>query len=60
MRTYYFGKVTKNIHVVLINGYDDQKQIFFVQDPADKSLKEMSYTQFMEVYQSMNFAIRVE
>ncbi len=60
MTQHYFGHVTSNLHIVLLNGYDNNKKIFYVKDPIDNNITEVSYDQFEKLYQTMNFAIAVD
>ena len=60
MENYYFGKVTSNLHIVLVNGYDKEKKIFYIKDPADRKLTEVSFQTFQTAYDAMKFAIVVE
>lgn len=60
LRTYYFGQAVKNLHIVLINGYDMNKEIFSIQDPMNRELKEVSFQDFALAYEVMKFAICVE
>lgn len=59
MKTFYFGEVTGNLHIVLLTGYDEEKKVFYINDPAIKDLTEVSYQQFEQVYNSMKFAVAV-
>lgn len=59
-RTFYFGKVISNLHIVLLNGYDDEKQLFYVLDPIDKDLTSVSYQDFSKAYDLKKFAVSVE
>lgn len=59
-RTFYFGKVIGNLHIVLLNGYDDEKQMFHVLDPIDKDITSVSYQDFSKAYDLTRFAISVE
>ena len=59
MKTLYFGEVTSNLHIVLICGYDDDQEVFYIKDPAVEDLTEISYEQFDKVYNSMKFAVVV-
>ncbi len=59
VRHYYFGNVVGNLHIVLLNGYDDNKQIFYVQDPIDHKIKTINYKQFLKIYNEMKLAVSV-
>lgn len=37
-----------SFHVIVLTGYDDEKQVFYINDPARKD-KEISYKKFKEV-----------
>ena len=50
----------KNLHIVLVNGYDMNKEIFYIQDPMNRELKEVSFQEFALAYNTMKFAICVE
>lgn len=58
--SYYFKKAPTNLHIVLLNGYDKDKDIFYVKDPIDKDLTEISFQDFQISYQALEFAISVE
>ena len=60
LKTYYFGQAVKNLHIVLVNGYDMNKEIFYIQDPMNRELKEVSFQEFALAYNAMKFAICVE
>ena len=60
LKTYYFGQAVKNLHIVLVNGYDMNKEIFYIQDPMNRELKEVSFKDFALAYDTMKFAICVE
>ena len=60
LKTYYFGQAVKNLHIVLVNGYDMNKEIFYIQDPMNRELKEVSFQDFALAYNAMKFAICVE
>ncbi|MEG0685405.1 MAG: C39 family peptidase [Coprobacillus sp.] len=59
-KQFYFGKVTSNIHIMLLNGYDDNTKSFSVLDPIDKDLTSVSYDKFAQAYDLMKFAVTVE
>lgn len=59
-KDFYFGNVTSNLHIVLVNGYDLDKKVFYIKDPADKELEEVSFEQFQSAYDAMKYAIAVE
>ncbi len=58
-RTFYFGEVTENLHIVLLTGYDEEKGVFFLRDPYRENYQEVEYDQFESVYKSMPFAVAV-
>ena len=60
LKTYYFGQAVKNLHIVLVNGYDMNKEIFYIQGWNRRELKEVSFQDFALAYNAMKFAICVE
>lgn len=60
MENYYFGKAPSNLHIVLVNGYDRNKKIFYMKDPANKELTEVSFEQFQIAFDAMKYAMVVE
>lgn len=60
MQDYYFGQAPSHLHIVLLNGYDIEKEIFYVKDPINKDLTEVSFQDFQTSYQALEFAISVE
>lgn len=59
LKNMYYGKVISNLHIVLLHGYDDAKEIFYVLDPYDKTQTQISYKQFEKIYQHMQKAMSV-
>jgi ABC-type bacteriocin/lantibiotic exporter with double-glycine peptidase domain len=45
VQTGAFGTMT---HVIVLRGYDDEKQVFYIHDPAKRD-KEISYKKFKEI-----------
>lgn len=60
MVSYFFKEAPANLHIVLLNGYDKDKEIFYVKDPIDKELTEVSFQDFQISYEALEFAISVE
>lgn len=60
MENFYFGRVTRNLHVVLVNGYDKDKKVFYIKDPINKDLSEVSFDEFQTAYNAMKLAMIVE
>ncbi len=58
-RNYYFGRVVKNIHIVLLIGYDNERNVFIYHDPSREANMEVSYEDFMRSYEPMSYAIAV-
>lgn len=42
------GAFGTRFHVIVLRGYDDEKQVFYINDPARKD-KEISYKEFKEI-----------
>lgn len=59
LKNMYYGQVISNLHIVLLTGYDEMKQIFDLLDPFDQTQTEISYQQFEKIYQHMQKAMSV-
>ncbi|MBS3918573.1 MAG: C39 family peptidase [Deltaproteobacteria bacterium] len=42
------GAFETGFHVIVLTGYDDEKQVFYINDPARKD-KEISYKEFIKI-----------
>ncbi|WP_028044378.1 C39 family peptidase [Candidatus Stoquefichus massiliensis] len=60
MENYYFGKAPSNLHIVLVSGYDQDKKVFYIKDPANRELTEVSFEQFQIAFDAMKYAMVVE
>lgn len=60
LEQYYFGKCPKNIHIMLVHGYDLETQTFYIKDPSNKDNIEVSFEDFQKSYNALKFAVAVE
>lgn len=60
MQQYYFGKCPKNIHIMLVHGYDKETKTFYIKDPSNKDNTQVSFEDFQTSYDALKFAIAVE
>lgn len=60
VKEYSFGSAVDNGHVVLVVGYDLDRNVLFIQDPYRRDLKEVSIETFKNAYSPLKYAVSIQ
>lgn len=60
VKEYSFGSAVDNGHVVLVVGYDLDRNVLFIQDPYRRDLKEVSAETFKNAYSPLKYAVSIQ